>query len=381
MLAMSKNVMLAAAAAAVSVVAIAVLALRAGHDVLPLPAGTTAASPIAKPEPSQPEATQSQAALPSFDIVRVEPTGETVVAGRAQPGSLVTLLGSGKPLGSAKADANGHFVILPESLPPGSHDLSLVQKDGEGEKASSQTVAVGVPEKGVGEIVVALAEPGKPTKVLSEAGPAAVGDKPETFTPGVSIRTVEAEQDGGFYASGRAAPGARLRIYLNETLLADVTADTSGQWSLRIAKGMTTGKYAVRADQIDPARGSVLARAEAPFAYSPVDVTAAAATSTIAAPAGSVLTSRKENAGAVVSDASTQSAAAVAPVAPASVTVDKVATASVVRGDSLWRISRKMLGQGVRYTQIYDANTSQIRDPRRIYPGQILVMPAGQPSQ
>ena len=52
-----------------------------------------------------------------------------------------------------------------------------------------------------------------------------------------------------------------------------------------------------------------------------------------------------------------------------------MATANVVRGDSLWRISRKMLGQGTRYTQIYDANTTQIRDPRRIYPGQILVVP------
>ena len=57
------------------------------------------------------------------------------------------------------------------------------------------------------------------------------------------------------------------------------------------------------------------------------------------------------------------------------VVIEQVRTANVVRGDSLWRISRKMLGQGVRYTQIYEANNAQIRNPHRIYPGQVLVVP------
>jgi nucleoid-associated protein YgaU len=34
-----------------------------------------------------------------------------------------------------------------------------------------------------------------------------------------------------------------------------------------------------------------------------------------------------------------------------------------------------MLGRGVRYTQIYEANASQIRDPDLIYPKQIFVIP------
>jgi nucleoid-associated protein YgaU len=55
--------------------------------------------------------------------------------------------------------------------------------------------------------------------------------------------------------------------------------------------------------------------------------------------------------------------------------VAELVTAKVVHGDSLWRISRAMLGHGVRYTQIYAANTQQIRDPRLIYPGQVFVLP------
>lgn len=60
--------------------------------------------------------------------------------------------------------------------------------------------------------------------------------------------------------------------------------------------------------------------------------------------------------------------------------VERLTTANVAKGDSLWRISRTMLGQGIRYTQIYAANTNQIRNPNLIYPGQVLVVPLEKPA-
>jgi nucleoid-associated protein YgaU len=45
------------------------------------------------------------------------------------------------------------------------------------------------------------------------------------------------------------------------------------------------------------------------------------------------------------------------------------------RGDTLWQISRRVYGKGVRYTTIYVANKMQISDPDRIMPGQIFTMP------
>ena len=45
------------------------------------------------------------------------------------------------------------------------------------------------------------------------------------------------------------------------------------------------------------------------------------------------------------------------------------------RGDTLWQISRRVYGKGVRYTTIYIANKAQIEDPDRIMPGQIFSMP------
>ena len=58
--------------------------------------------------------------------------------------------------------------------------------------------------------------------------------------------------------------------------------------------------------------------------------------------------------------------------------IPDVNTAIVSRGDNLWRISHRIYGRGVRYTVIYGANQRQIRNPHRIYPGQVFVLPGEQ---
>ncbi len=66
---------------------------------------------------------------PSFDIIRIEPNGQSIIAGRADPYSEWILLNNGEPIGSVKADANGEWVILPdEALVPGANAFSLVPK-------------------------------------------------------------------------------------------------------------------------------------------------------------------------------------------------------------------------------------------------------------
>ena len=49
--------------------------------------------------------------------------------------------------------------------------------------------------------------------------------------------------------------------------------------------------------------------------------------------------------------------------------------AIIRRGDNLWTIARRVYGEGIKYTTIYEANTGQIRDPDRIYPGQVFDLP------
>ncbi|HEV7276218.1 MAG TPA: LysM peptidoglycan-binding domain-containing protein [Devosiaceae bacterium] len=50
-------------------------------------------------------------------------------------------------------------------------------------------------------------------------------------------------------------------------------------------------------------------------------------------------------------------------------------TAIIRRGDNLWTIARRVYGDGLKYTTIYRANKDQIRNPARIYPGQVFDLP------
>jgi nucleoid-associated protein YgaU len=75
-------------------------------------------------------------------------------------------------------------------------------------------------------------------------------------------------------------------------------------------------------------------------------------------------------------DATVSTAAARSDGSPLSAAVTpRKSTTTVTRGDSLWRISRQTYGEGTRYSLVYRANRDRIRNPDRIYPGQVFVLP------
>ena len=49
---------------------------------------------------------------------------------------------------------------------------------------------------------------------------------------------------------------------------------------------------------------------------------------------------------------------------------------TVKRGDCLRNIAKRFYGNGAKYTTIYNANRSKIRNPNLIYPGQVLWIPS-----
>ena len=72
-------------------------------------------------------------------------------------------------------------------------------------------------------------------------------------------------------------------------------------------------------------------------------------------------------------DAQIAAAPEATPLAPK---LESASGAVIIRrGDSLWRISRRVYGRGVRYSTIYLANQTQIEDPDRIWPGQVFKVP------
>ncbi|WP_144113687.1 peptidoglycan-binding protein LysM [Paraburkholderia sp. BCC1886] len=49
---------------------------------------------------------------------------------------------------------------------------------------------------------------------------------------------------------------------------------------------------------------------------------------------------------------------------------------TVVSGDNLWKIAEKYYGSGAKNDVIFQANTPMLKSPDKIYPGQVLVIPA-----
>ncbi len=50
---------------------------------------------------------------------------------------------------------------------------------------------------------------------------------------------------------------------------------------------------------------------------------------------------------------------------------------TVEKGDTLWAISAKTLGNGAHYEKIFEANKPMLTHPDKIYPGQVLRIPQG----
>ena len=137
-------------------------------------AGDTASSSDESTRPSSGDTKDNAqvSASPSFDLMRVEPDGSAVVAGRAEAGSIVALLSNGKVVGKGIANANGEFaIVLDTPLEAGAHAVTLEtqDKDGKALGESEQSLAVSVPEDpDTGEVLVMLNEPGAPSRVLQK---------------------------------------------------------------------------------------------------------------------------------------------------------------------------------------------------------------------
>lgn len=262
---------------------------------------------------------------PTFDVVRVERDGQTVAAGRAEPGSTVRLIDNGTVIAEAVADGRGEWVIvLEEPLGTGDRQLRLEAELPDGTLLNSeQVVSISVPEDPQAETLVVLQRPDAPSKVLQGTGVVANGGT-------LSLDTVDYGADGAVIFSGRAPVGSNVRIYVDNAAAGDATTDDKGRWIVTATIPIAPGVHDLRVDQID-AQGMVLTRLEAPF------------------------------------ERATQAEVDM---------VLKDGKVVIQPGNNLWTIAQKLYGSGYQYTVIYQANRSQIRDPNLIYPGQVFETPS-----
>jgi len=284
-----------------------------------MPTQTPAAPEAAKPAPS-PQGL-------GFDIVRIDPHGDAVMAGHATPGADVTIMDAGAPIGHATADPGGNWVFTTTTpLPPGARQLTLGERLPDGtERQSSASVLLSVPATAAAPPLAVATGPDSAPQVL--AGPSSV-------RPGkLGLGAMDYGEHGDMRLAGQAPPGARVRVYADNKPVGSATAGPDGRWTLVPRHPIAPGAHRLRLDQLGT-QGRGAARVELPF-------------------------QREQLAGQ--------------PLAPGSTVVQP--------GNSLWVIAHRAYGAGMRYTVIFEANKSQIRDPNLIYPGQVINVPASADSK
>jgi nucleoid-associated protein YgaU len=224
--------------------------------------------------------------------------------------------------------------------------------------------------------LVAKVDPKAPTQVV-QTGEAANAPKE------VQLTAVDYDAQGNIVFSGKAAPGSVVRFYVDNAAIGEGNADTAGNWSFSGTSAIAPGTHTLRADAVDAA-GKVVSRIELPFLREAPTVVAAAqgpanpVQETVVAKTPEPVAEAPAVAAAEPAPAPQAPAAemVVAAAKPAPAVVDEGPRKLVIQpGNNLWKLSREVYGKGRMYTIIYEANRDQLKNPNRIYPGQILTAP------
>ncbi|MBV6656687.1 MAG: LysM peptidoglycan-binding domain-containing protein [Devosiaceae bacterium] len=262
------------------------------------------AAPVAEPtEPSFADLT-----APTLDIVRIEPTGEALIAGNAGLPARIGLLHNGDVVAETNADGSGDFVLVPDMPLPvgdGTLQIAILGDDGVPALAAEEEVAVVVPQVGSAEgFLVGILRPGQPVEIIereapradfgatedasvdapaveeAEAEAAPVEDVVETAAveptdavedaaraeapPTVVIDAIELEGQR-IWIAGAAEPGTVVRLYQDNALLGETRAGPEGRYLFEGTLSDAEGQVTVRADALAPGSADVLARAVVPF--------------------------------------------------------------------------------------------------------------------
>jgi len=342
--------------------------LRGAQDVPP------PVPPIVTPPAPTPAADQAaQPTAPSFDVVRIEPDGASVIAGNAAPGADVAILLDGAEIGQASADPQGNFVAL-LTVPTGqdAQVLSLASQPPDGalvvsndsvilapiaqaepeitdatqaqpaapDTAPNPATAPAVADHAVADAPVMDPTPTAPAVLLANPQGVRViqpaGQSP-TVMDNVVIDAISYDALGDVQLSGRGAEAGVsgfVRVYLNDAPIQTTPIGIDGGWHTALPN-VDTGLYTLRIDQVDAA-GTVTSRTQTPFKRETAEVLATAQTANPA---------------------------------------QQVSAITVQPGSTLWAIARQKYGDGMLYVRVFEANSDSILNPDLIYPGQVFQVP------
>lgn len=322
-------------------------------------AGTAAEAPasdaqsgdaeVAKAEPdtaAEPAAETDPVLINAIDVEN----GRIFVAGTGEPGRIVTIYLDGERLGSATIGAQGGFLMeAARELDAGNYEVRADMLSGDGSSVARRAAVRLSHEEP--SVAVAQAEPETPGDADPAEQPQSTAEA-ETATP--------SEEVGTSVAQGQAEPAEAEESAQSGGQQVAVAQEQPEESASEPAAGSQADQPASSGDAEDAGASQTQEVAETQSSEDSGEQVAAAADATEESSPGDAASANEEVAAASESE-----------------TPEIKSGASVIirRGDNLWRISRRMLGRGIRYTVIYEANRDQIRDPSLIFPGQVFDVP------
>lgn len=353
-------------------------AATAGGVALPeLPA---AASELATSAPVMPgsaetaaapadQATETPASLPGateVQVTAVEIEGDRIfVAGKAPAGATVRGFADKAVIGEAVSDTSGNFVIEGEmKLEVGNHIIEVELLDATGKVVVRASVPF---ERPAGEQVSVVAQTA-PAATAAAASPEQAEFERLRISLTKAMTILENLFANGQKPALEQAAAARSATEIGLQSIAAFRAGPNADPAFIAAVDAHAAKarealallQPIAAGDVD-ALGAVLPKLVAlirDLLNEPTPAATAAPAAEAAAPAQSAAAAKSE-----------PKTIQQAPLAQSDSSV------IIRRGDTLWQISRRVYGQGVRYTTIYLANENQINNPDMIEPGQIFTVP------
>jgi len=265
--------------------------------------------PIVKPVKSTVKQT-----TPSFDLVRIEKSGNIIIAGRNVRESNISIVVNKKVVATEHTNKDGEFVYAPsDALNPGNYVISLIDTDKNIKSVDS--VFVYISEHGYENSVSLLMT--KDGSKIMQAPALADGD--------LIVSKIDYLSNGRIVITGHALPRLRVSLSLNDKYLGFARVSDYKNFGLGADVGeLKSGeKYKINV-RLHDGEGTTIADIEHEF------------------------------------------------IMP-EMTGDDNTFYTVRRGDCLWIIARNFLRRGILFTMIAERNN--IKNPDLIFPEQSLKIP------
>lgn len=282
----------------------------------------TAATPhvVVAHIPEEPVVQQTAPAediIPTFDIVRIEKTGNIVVAGRWLPQQNISIVVNGKIVATERTDKNGEFVYAPKNaFDAGNYTFSLIGAE-TGVK-SEENVFVYVSPHGY-QNSVSLLMTSDGSTLLQAPTMLADGD--------LTVSKIDYLDTGRIVITGDALPRLRVSLALNDKYLGFARVSDHRHFGLGADVGkLETGRDYTLTIRLHDGDGRTIAQVGHTFKMPEM-------------------------------------------------TGDDDTYYTVRRGDCLWIIARNFLRRGVLFSIIAERNN--IENPDLIFPKQLLQIPVG----